>query len=88
MKNPYKIWLKCNVAQKQLLFYYLFEGDLEYEPEVGFRTPKKGIFIRLFEQFCGTDSDYVKTDGKTSNPIYIELLNLSIDMRALLKDID
>ncbi len=51
LKNPYQIWLKSDVTQKQKLFYYLFEAPLEYEPEVGFRTPKKALSVRLFEEF-------------------------------------
>mgnify|MGYP000582268921 CR=1 FL=1 len=59
LKNPYKIWVKSDIIQKQKLFYFLFEENLEYQPEVGFRTPKKALPIRLFEQFSTVGADYV-----------------------------
>lgn len=73
-KNPYEIWVSSDVKQKQQLFYYLFEGNLEYCPKEGFRTIKKAISIRLFEEFSTSDSLGVKTQRNRSN-LLLELVN-------------
>lgn len=83
-ENPYKIWTLSDVTQKQHFFYFLFEANLEYQPEVGFRTPKKSLLIRLFEQFANTDSVDVKTLSKTSNPLRGYLLKYDTEIRAII----
>jgi len=86
LKNPYKIWIKSDIKQKQKLFYFLFEENLEYQPEVGFRTPKKALPIRLFEQFDASNAPIVKIDRKTSNPIKEYLTQWNTQMREILEE--
>lgn len=80
LKNPYKIWTESDLEQKRQLFYFLFEENLEYLPNKGFRTPKKALPIRLFEEFSSADAEYVHLLRRSSNPIqaYIKKWNSQI----------
>jgi len=75
LKNPYKIWESYDMRKKTALFKNLFEANLEYDPNVGFRTPKKTILIRLFEQFSALNIHDVNLPPKTSNPKTSKLLS-------------
>jgi hypothetical protein len=69
LKNPYKLWESASLEDKQQVFYFLFDANLEYEPIQGFRTIEKSVIIRLFEQFEGARSLDVHIDSKTSNQL-------------------
>ncbi|MEM6719203.1 MAG: recombinase family protein [Bacteroidota bacterium] len=75
LKNPYKIWKSYDPSKKMTLFNLLFESNLEYKPNEGFRTPKKTILIRLFEQFSTLNMRDVNLPPKTSNPKDSKLLS-------------
>ena len=74
LKNPVKIWDKVDVAEKQRLFYFLFEKRLAYTKEDAFRTANELSSLRLFESFADLNSDYV-------DPIGFEPMTSSLQMR-------
>lgn len=63
LKSPYKIWTSADIEQKQKLFYFIFEENIEYQPGIGFRTTKKCLPIRLFEEITTSDSVDVEMAG-------------------------
>jgi len=69
-KNPYKIWETGDFKSKKKLFYFIFDENLEYDPSGGFRTIKKSLPIRLFEEIGASNSLHVEMDGKTLNLLH------------------
>jgi site-specific DNA recombinase len=63
IESPYQIWLNADVKQKHELFSFMFNGFLEYEHGVGYRTPEKTCLIRLFNQFESGHSLDVEMGG-------------------------
>jgi site-specific DNA recombinase len=51
LKNPYKIWSKLDIFEKQKLFFFIFDGKIPYHKETGYRTAEKPYSISLFEDF-------------------------------------
>jgi len=56
LKNPYQIWSGMNVFEKHKFFSFLFETNLEYERNIGYRTPKYSVLKRVCEQIEVSDS--------------------------------
>ncbi len=50
IKSPYSVWKNYDVYQKQRFFSFIFEGNLAYSKNQGFRTPNYALPIRLFEE--------------------------------------
>lgn len=63
LKNPYAIWKKADINQKQNLFFFMFERHLVYERGVGYRTPENTCITRLFEGLSKKDSALVEMGG-------------------------
>jgi DNA invertase Pin-like site-specific DNA recombinase len=67
LKTPVSTWKKADAAEKQTLFFLLFEAKLAYGKNEGYRTAEKLSATRLFEEFSSSNSKYVQSDGDTSN---------------------
>ena len=63
LRNPYKIWNKMDVIEKQRLFYFIFETKIVYSNKYGYRTAEKPYSITLFEEFANTNSSDVDREG-------------------------
>jgi site-specific DNA recombinase len=50
IKNPYEIWEKGTVKQKQELFHFFFDDRITYVYEKGYRTPEKSCLYKLFDR--------------------------------------
>ncbi len=50
IKNPYEIWEKGTVKQKQELFYFFFDDRITYVYKEGYRTPEKSCLYKLFDR--------------------------------------
>ncbi len=74
LRNPYFIWGKLNVEEKQRLFYFIFEQKLPYTRNEGYRTAKIVGYTRLFEEFIPRNPHDVDQRG-------IEPLTSSLQMR-------
>ncbi len=61
LKSPYAVWKNYNPAQKQRFFSFIFETNLIYSKEEGYRTPSYSLPIRIFEEIS------------TSKPLDVEL---------------
>ncbi len=83
LKNPYKLWESASLEDKQQVFYFLFDANLEYEPIQGFRTIEKSVIIRLFEQFEGARSLDVHIDPKISNQLKHYFLSWKQQIKAI-----
>ena len=69
LKNPYEIWGKLDVIEKQKLFFFVFEGKLSFSRTDGFRTDEKSYAVRLFEELVSKDTylvDHVGLEPTTS----------------------
>jgi hypothetical protein len=86
LKDPYKIWSKSDIEQKRKLFYFLFEENLEYLPGKGFRTPKKALPIRLFEEFNTADAEDVHLLRRSSNPMQTYIKKWNAQMSTMLEN--
>lgn len=60
IKNPYSVWEKLPVTEKHQLFYFLFEGKLEYSKKEGYRNDKLPYAVRLFEDFATSNTQDVE----------------------------
>ena len=63
LKSPYKIWASSDIYQKQKLFYFIFEENIQYHPVEGFRTTKMSMPIRLFREIEHCNSFDVDPTG-------------------------
>ena len=63
LKSPYKIWASSDIYQKQKLFYFIFEENIQYHPVEGFRTTKMSVPIRLFREIEHCNSLDVEMAG-------------------------
>ncbi len=50
LKSPYSVWESVDAAEKQRLFYFLFEAKLPYTKNEGYRTGDSLSTTRLFEE--------------------------------------
>jgi hypothetical protein len=50
IKNPYEIWEKGTVKQKQELFHFFFDDRITYVYKEGYRTPEKSCLYKLFDR--------------------------------------
>jgi len=90
LQDPYNIWSLSDIKAKQSIFNLFFEGNLEYKPEGGFRTPKMSLLIRLFQQISAYTSVDVNIVDKSSNLITTASIHQFVEyankINALLKD--
>lgn len=63
LKNPYPVWENYTVAQKRRFFTFLFEANLIYDRNFGYRTPEYALPISLFEQKPMNDPLFVLPPG-------------------------
>ncbi len=63
VKSPYGVWQKLEAAEKQRLFFFLFEDKLSYSKLEGFRTANIPTATRLFEDFVVSNSALVDPTG-------------------------
>ena len=63
LKNPYSVWKNYNVHQKQRFFSFVFEGNLYFSKNEGYRTPKYALPLRVFEQISSVDTVEVEMGG-------------------------
>ena len=59
LKSPYAVWEKVDTAEKQRLFYFLFEAKLAYDKKEAYRTGDELSATRLFEELATSDSSSV-----------------------------
>ena len=63
LKNPYSIWEKLDVKEKQQLYYFIFEAKLPFSKTEGYRTAEIPSAIRLFEDFAAQNFPMVEMAG-------------------------
>lgn len=63
LKSPYFVWQKLKLAEKQKLFFFIFEEKLWYGRENGYRTDKIQSYTRLFEEFATANPQDVDLRG-------------------------
>ena len=63
LKNPYTVWENYTVEQKRRFFTFLFEANLIYDRNFGYRTPEYALPISLFEQNSTNDPLFVHPEG-------------------------
>jgi site-specific DNA recombinase len=56
LKNPYEIWKDLSTVEKQRFFYFIFEDNLVYSRQEGYRTANSLSTTRLFEDFVSETS--------------------------------
>lgn len=56
LKNPYPVWKSMSVFEQHRLFYFIFEGKLLYNHNVGYRTSAKSFTLSIFEEFSMQNS--------------------------------
>ncbi len=54
LKNPYNIWIELTTREKHDLFYFIFNGKLQYSINNGYRTSETSTAIKLFDSFIDT----------------------------------
>jgi len=59
LSNPYSVWEKLPLVEKQKLFYFIFMEKLPYDKNEGYRTTEVPSAVRLFEEFATSKPDYV-----------------------------
>jgi len=63
LKNPYSIWEKVNVFEKQKFFSFLFEVNLLFDKIKGYQTPKYTVLKRVCSEIEPVGSAYVEMGG-------------------------
>ena len=63
LKKPYIAWKNYDVHQKQRFFSFIFEENLIYDKEKGYRTPEYSLPIRIFQELSATNSREVEMGG-------------------------
>jgi site-specific DNA recombinase len=63
LKSPYSYWTNLDLLEQQRFFYFLFEENLSYDREKGYRTPKNTVVIRLIQQIAAVGTDNVEMGG-------------------------
>ena len=63
LKNPALAWENYNVHQKQRFFSFIFEENLSYSKENGYRTPLYTLPLRIFEQINTQNVQNVEVAG-------------------------
>ena len=63
LQNPYIVWENYDVYQKQKFFNFIFEENIVYDREEGYRTPHYTLPITLFETIENNEPDMVETMG-------------------------
>lgn len=81
LKNPVSVWDIVDTIEKHQLFFFLFEGRLEYSKAEGYRTAQKLATTKVFEEFCEQNSDYVDLGGIEPPPRQCECRVVPLDYR-------
>ena len=63
LKNPYSVWNNYDVRQKQRFFAFVFEGNLHFSRNEGYRTPKYSLPLTVFEMISGDEPALVHPPG-------------------------
>jgi site-specific DNA recombinase len=63
LKSPYKVWTVVDTAEKQKLFFFIFEEKLSYSKIGGYQTDKVPTAIKLFEEFATPAANDVDPTG-------------------------
>lgn len=63
LENPYSIWKGYNVYQKQRFYNFIFEGNLVYDKNSGYRTPGYSLPIRIFQEIDRSKPNEVEMAG-------------------------
>lgn len=63
IKDPYKIWEKGTVKQRQDMFYFMFDSNLVYEYNIDYRTPEKSCLYKLFDRIEAGHTVQVEMGG-------------------------
>lgn len=63
LKNPYGVWVNYNLEQRRRFFNFVFEGNLSYSKEYGYRTPNYSLPLRVFELITQSSSVDVEMGG-------------------------
>ena len=58
--NPEYAWKNYDVYQKQRFFNFIFEANLEYDRNNGYRTPLTTLPLRIFEELSTNESGEVE----------------------------
>lgn len=82
--NPYTVWKNYDVYQKQKFFYFIFDENLKYHKEGGYRTPNYSLPITLFETINNNEPNMVEELGTKLNLV---LSNIQ-DFLIISKDIE
>jgi len=69
LQDPYKLWLSEDIKNKKDIFYFIFEENLEYVPNDGYRTEKMSLPVRLLQGLRTMKSQYVQMDPKLLNQL-------------------
>ena len=63
LENPYTVWKNYNVRQKQRFYNFIFDGNLNYDKILGYRTPEYTLPITLFREIEGAEPTKVEMAG-------------------------
>jgi len=63
LKNPYSVWEKYQVIQKHRFYNFMFEGNLTYDKNSGFRTPNLSLPLRIFSTYESSEPTQVEMAG-------------------------
>ncbi len=63
LKNPYAVWTNYDITRKRRFYNFIFEDNLVYSREFGYRTPKYSLPISIFEQIGSMDPIQVEVRG-------------------------
>jgi hypothetical protein len=67
LKSPYTVWQSWSAREKQKLFLFFFDGNLEYVKGEGFSNPKMSLGIRVLGQIGASKTADVDIDRNTLN---------------------
>ena len=61
LKNPYLYWMKDDLQSKHLVLKLVFADRITYQRNVGLGTAVLSLPLRVFEQSCLDNYDFVDT---------------------------
>lgn len=63
LENPYEAWSEYDIFEQQKFFSFLFETNLIYDKNEGYRTPKYTVLKRVCEEIVQSGSVSVPLPG-------------------------
>lgn len=69
LQSPYSVWSSYDTRRKQRFFSFIFESNLLYSRNEGYRTPNYSLPIRIFEDISSSKPVDVEVVAKTSNSL-------------------